>query len=560
MSEKTKEEIEYEERLRRRLKILQEQMKQGKVHIVEGLKVIDSLEAVRVGPDGEVNLDTVDGLVRSMALAVTEMHDREELKKLASLSEIQNAYFKIIENNFGHFYELMIKRNLTPHDAGRAAMQSDGSIREITENLDEFLQFIEEFWVEFGDIAHVHLEDQHNNIKGVFGGDLFPAHNENIASKCGIYTDTIVLPDPFLRTQHIFQNSKPIDQAYYLMKHAMNILQYKQLACAEVEIPIVVILPDITAIEKEERAFVYQLGLADSLKHSGKLFGRKFESIDELLEFAQELDTIERAIAAIDDKSRFLFDTEWSGNPASQLQRAINSPQYEILGTTNPGIILANQAVGRMSVSNELLIKARRLRGTPLIDAPTSWQYLAWKMEYDSAEAEMATSTKDLHIIRGLQDLANGEMEWLGHVPPEALIEVRKQGAMAEIRGILGKGVDELTASNPSNFHRTRDQLFENISEAFDLHKKNIKQLRDKQWKFAGSDIGSWLVTGTLGITAAATGSPIWALAALGADQILDAPKLKSIPTSIKALIEENKKLNMSPVGMLFKVKKILNK
>lgn len=556
MAEKTKEEIEYEERLRRRLNILQEKMRQGKIKIAEGLKVADSLKAIRVGSNGEVDLDTVDGLVRSMALAVTEIHDREELKKLASLSEIQNAYFSFFDQNFGHFYKLMIKKKMTPHDAGRAAMQSEGSIREVTENLDKILEFIEGFWLELGDIAHAHVEDQHNNIKGIFGGDLFPSHDENIASKCGIYTDTIVLPDPFLRSKHIFEISKPADQAYYLIKHAMNILQYKELACAEVNIPIIVVLPDITALEAEEREFVHNLGLSDSLKHSGKLFGRQFESIDELLDFAQELDTIERAVAAIDDKTRLLFDTNWQGDPASQLERAINSPHYELIGTKNPGIILANQAVGRMSVSNELLIKSRRLRGCPLIDAPTSWQYLVWKMEYDSAEAEVATDTKDLHITRGLQDLASGDMQWLGRVPPQALIEVRKQGAMDEIRSMLGKGIDELTASNPTNFHRTRDQLFNNINQAFDLHEKNIKELRAKQWKFAGSDIGSWLVTGTLGITAAATGAPIWALAALGADQILDAPKLKSIPSSIKALIQENKNNNMSPVGMLFKTKK----
>ena len=560
MSEKTKEEIEYEERLRRRLKILQEQMKQGKVKIAEGLKVVDSLKAVRVGPDGEVDLDTVDGLVRSMALAVTEMHDREELKKLASLSEIQNSYFKFFEQNFGHFYELMLKRKLTPHDAGRAAIQSEGSIREVTEHIDKLLEFIEEFWSELGDIAQAHVEDLHNNIKGVFGGDLFPTHDENIASKCGIYTDTIILPDPFLRSKHIFQNSKPADQAYYLIKHAMNILQYKLLACAEVDVPIVVVLPDITAIEEEEREFVHKIGLSDSLKHSGKLFGRKFESIEELLEFAEKLDTIERAIAAIDDKSRLLFDTEWQGDPAIQLKRAINLPSYGLLGTKNPGIILANQAVGRMSVSNELLIKSRRLRGSPLVEAPTSWQYLAWKLEYDAHDAEISTHTKDLHITRGLQGLADGEMQWLGRVPPDALIEVRKQGAMDEIRGVLGKGVDELTSINPNNFHRTRDQIFDNINEAFENHKANIKTLRKKQWKFAGSDIGSWLVTGTLGITAAATGAPIWALAALGADQILGASKLKEIPSSIKKLIEENRKVNMSPVGMLFNVKKRLNK
>ncbi|WP_076421181.1 hypothetical protein [Colwellia sp. UCD-KL20] len=556
MSEPNKEQIEYEERLRRRLKILQEQMKQGKIHIAEGLQVADSLQAVRMDANGVVDLDTVDGLVRSMALAVTEMHDREELKKLASLSEIQNSYFNFFEQNFGGFYKLMLKRKLTPHDAGRAAMQSEGSIREVTENLDKILEFIEQFWTELGDIAHIHVEDQQNNIKGVFGGDLFPAHDENIASKCGIYTDTIVLPDPFLRSKHVFEKSKPADQAYYLIKHAMNILQYKELACANVDIPIVVVLPDIAALEQEEREFFHELGISDSLKHSERLFGRKFESLDELLEFAQELDTVERAVAEIADESRFLFDTEWKGDVAAQLKKATESSHTRLIGTNHPGIILANQSVGRMSVSNELLIKSRRLKGSPIVDAPTSWQYLAWKMEYDSSEAESATNGKDLHIMRGLQDLADGDMEWLGNVPPAALVEVRKQGAMDEIRSLLGKGVEELVQSNPNNFHRSRDQMFDNINEAFDKHKENIKQLRAKQWKFAGTDIGSWLVTGTLGITAAATGAPIWAIAALGADQILDAPKLKSIPASIKSLIEENKKEQMSPVGMLFNIKK----
>lgn len=556
MPEKSKEEVDYEKRLRRRLKILQEQIQQGKVKIAEGLQVNDSLKAVRVGPDGEVDLDSVDGLVRSMALAVTEIHDREELKNLASLSEIQNSYFKFFEQNFGHYYEIMVKRKMSPHDAGRVAMKSQESIRVLTESLEPVLEFIEQFWSELGDIAQIHVEDQHNNIKGIFGGDLFPAHNENIASKCGIYTDTIILPDPFLRSKHVFQNSKPANQAYYMMKHAMNILQYKELACAEIDIPIVAVLPDITALEKEEREFVYELGVSDSLKHSAKLFGRAFDSVEELLDFAAKLDTIERAVAAIHDTTRLLFDTEWQGDTATQLERAINSPQSALIGTKNPGLILANQAVGRMSVSNELLIKSRRLGGVPLIDAPTSWQYLAWKLEYDSIEAELATNTKDLHVIQGLQALADGEMEWLGNVPSDALVEVRKQGAMDEIRSILGKGIDQLVASNPSNFHRTREQLFDNINQAFENHKKNIKSLRTKQWRFAGSDIGSWLVTGTLGITAAATGSPVWALAALGADQILDAPKLKSIPSSIKELIEENKKTNMSPVGMLFNVKK----
>jgi hypothetical protein len=553
--EQINEDVEYEARLRRRLKVLQEQFKAGKVKIAEGLDVEKSLLAVSEGPDGEVDLSTVDGLVRSMALAVRAMHDRAELKKEASLSEIQNMYFKFIEDNFGQFYEMMLKQNLTPHDAGRALTQNEKSIEGFTENLDEFLNVIDQFWEGVGDIAHIHVEDMHGNIKGIFGGDLFPSHDENIASKCGIYTDTIVLPDPFLRSKHIFANYPKKDQAYYFIKHAMNILQYKDLACADVEVPIVAILPDQAALQEDERDFFHSLGKQDSLVHAGKLFNRKFDSFEELIEFAQELDTIERAVAEVGDKSRFLFDTEWTGDIASQLAQALESDHYKPF-VDSPGILLASQSLGRMSVSNELLVKSRRLNGSPIIDAPTSWQYLVWKMEYDAEKAENEMQSENLHVVKGLSDLANGEMQWLGNIPPESLIEIRKEGAMDEIRNILGQGVNELIETNPSNFHRSRDQIFDNINNAFSQHQKNIDELTAKKWKFAGKDIGSWLVVGSLEVTAAITGVPVWGMATIAADQVLDVPKLKDIPQSIRDLANENEKIKKSPVGMLFNINK----
>lgn len=551
-----KEQMEYEARLRRRLKILQEQFKAGKVRIAEGLDVEKSLLAVRVGPDGEVDLDSVDGLVRSAALAVTAMHDREELKNEASLSQIQNMYFKFIEDNFGTYYKAMIERNLTPYDIGRSLTKSQSSIEEFAKNIDGFLDVIYQFWDGMGDIAHIHVEDLQGNIKGIFGGDLFPSDNENIASKCGIYTDTIVLPDPFLRSKHIFSNYSTKDKVFYFIKHAMNILQYKDLACAELDVPIVVILPDKAALKEEEADFFQRLGKEDSLIHSGKLFGRNFESFEELVDFCQSLDSLERTMSEVSDGSRVLFDAEWDGDAKSHLEQAMESEHLKPFGDITPGMVLALQSVGRMTVSNELLIKSRRLNGSPIVDAPTSWQYLVWKMEYDAERAESQLHSQDLHVVRGLGDLAGSDMQWLGNIPSDALIEIRKQGAMDEIRNMLGNGINELIEANPSNFHRSRDKIFDNISGAFSQHQRNIDELRSKNWKFAGKDIGSWLVVGSLEVAAAIIGTPVMGLAAIAADQVLDMPKLKDIPKSIRDLADENTKVKKSPVGMLFTLSK----
>lgn len=550
-----KEKKEYEERLQRRLKILLHRFEEGKIRIAKDLKVIDSLKAVRYAPDGSVDLDTVDGLVRSLALVAEFIHDREELKKAISLSEIQNMYFTFLENNFGNFYKIMLERGLTPHHAGLALSRQTSTINGLVEQLPGFMETIEEFWKQTADAAHAHVEDMHDTLKGVFGGDLFPSHNENIASKCSIYTDTIILPDPFMRSKDLFKLWDAKSQVYYLIKHALNLLQYKELACADIVPPIVVILPDMAALEDSEKKFFLRLGQDDAVIHAGKVFGRKFESFEEVMEFASALDTLERVTSEIVDKNRVLFDTEWKGDLKAQIATAMDDDHAKLLGTKNPGVIVAAQALGRMCICNELLIKAGRLRGTPVIDAPTSWQYFAWKLEYDAENLEKENNITDMHILRGLQSLAKDEMQWLGRVPPDALIELRKIKALDEIRAILGKGVDKLTKVNPANFHRTRDQVFDNINEAFKKHKKNIKQLNSKKWKFAGKDIGSWLVVGTIEVAAAATGLPVWGLASIAADQLLDIPKLKDIPSSIKALAKESKELNQSPVGMLFKYK-----
>jgi hypothetical protein len=547
----------YEERLQRRMKILKKQFDADKIRIKEGLNVIDSLKKVRYAADGSVDLSTVDGLVRSMALAVESMHDREEMKKEASLAEVQTMYFEFLEKNFGHFYKIMVDRALSPHDAGVALSGNEETIIELVSNLPDFLETIDKFWEGVGEIAHAHAEDMQGVLKGVFGGDLFPSSASNIASKCGIYTDTIILPDPFLRSRHIFARATDKKKAYFLIKHGLNLLQYKTLACANVNPPIVAVLPDRSELDEDEKKWFHRLGKDDAVTHAGKIFGREFQSFEEVVDFSSTLDTVDSVVASVSDKTRILFDTEWEGTIAEQIFRATQDSMFSsMLGPATPGLVVALQALGRMGTSNELLIKAQRLRGTPIIDAPTSWQYFVWKLEYDAAHSEESQELPDLHIVRGLHALAETEMQWLGRVPPAALIEIRTSGAMDEIRGMLTKGIEDLVTANPTNFHRTTDLVFENIQLAFAEHRKNVAELNSKKWKFAGSEVGSWLVVGSLAVAAAATGAPVWGLAALAADQLLPSPKLKDIPESIRSLAKETTELKRSPVGMLFKLSK----
>lgn len=550
MNEEENQKKAYEERLQHRLSLLKEAIDARKIKILP--QTVESLKKVRYAADGQFDLSTVDAIVRSTALAVEVVQDREDLKNAVPLSEIQNTYFTFLEKNFGQFFNIMRDRGLTPHDAGIALSQSKSSIEAITKDLPLFLETIEEFWNNAAPSAYVHVEDMSETLKAVFGGDFFPSHAENIASKCGIYTDTIVLPDPFIRTKPLFTHWPPDRQAYYCIKHGLNLLQYKELAVANVKPPIVVVLPDF---QSDEQGYHLKLAQDDLIIHAAKIFGCKYKTCQELMEFAGTLDSIDKLVSAVVDPSRLVFDIEFTGSLRDRLEEAIAHQDAKLI-SENPGAIVMTQLLGRMAITNELLIKSARLRGTPVIDAPTSWQYFVWKLENDARAVESETHLSGLHILRGLQSIGDNQMEWLGRVPPAALIELRQTGAIVEIRHILTKGVHDLASANLNDFQATTGQVLKNIQDAFDTHKSEIKELRRKKWKFAGSDIGSWIVVGSLAVAASATGHFLLGLASLAAEQLLDAPKLRDIPKSIKQLAAESTKLKQSPVGLLFKYNK----
>lgn len=558
---KSKEEKAYEERVKRRVLILKTMLEEGKIKFsedtIEGVK--KSFSKVKFNKKGQPIISTVDGRIRSMALAAEHFDYRDKMRDMVSLFEIQNTYFSILDRNFNHFYEIMIKKRLNPHQLARHVAYGNSDIDFLDKAIIPLLNDFKEYWEVVSESGYIHLEDDYNSIKAVFGGDLFPQNNENIASKCGIYTDTIVLPCPFMRSQHLFKIWNKQERVYYLLKLALNILQYKNLALAEIDKPIIVILPDKEMIDKTAFDEIQKLGQRDTLFHAKKVFGRDFQSIEELLDFGKSLDNIDKVIKEIKDPKRVLFDTEFKEPLKVQIEMQMAGLSKQLMGTDNPGIIVSMLGFGRMGVCNELLTKSLKINGVPLIDAPTSWEYFKWKLEYDSERAFPNKDYSKLHIVKGLNGLMDTKLNWLGRIPPEALIELRKNGAINEIRSILSNGIDELIQADELNFAITSNKVFENLKNAFNQHQENIKKLKNKKFKIAGKDFGSWIVMGSVEIAAACIGTPLYGVSAFMLDQILDAPKIKDLPkslTKLKDVEEEKKNLRKTPIGLMFKYQK----
>lgn len=540
-----------------RVFLLRDQLAEGKVkvapHLVE--KFRESLQKIEIDSDGYVVPSSVDGFVRSFTIGLKYFRHRDETKRAISLSQIQQKYFEILSANFGEMYEAMAAAGGNPNSMAHFLSEKVEFVEDFSKNIAFLVKDLEEFWTVCGEATYFHLEDS-KVLKAVFGGDLFPSYERNIASSTALYVDTIVLPCPITHAARLIEYWKPEKAAYFIIKHALNALSYRELALAELDPPIVVIVPDLELLDTGHTDLIRARAEPAALRHASILFGEGFDSIDEVKKFLDELNDPSSIIERIRDPKLFLFDDDWGKDPAKQLAKFLADTRGNFGGFDQPdqlGKLIFSQLVGRMMQASSIELKSARLFGTPLIDAQTSWRYLNWKMQHDASKSqERDHPSQEMHIVHALQSEQEKGLLWLGNIPKSSLIELRKGGHTEEIREMLSKGVAGLVQANPDNFFRTSGQVVENLDVAFLRHQKVLHEARDKQLKVLGLDLGSCLAVGGISVAAAITGHPAVGVASsmLG---IAGLPTLKDLKSDFKAWQELEKKAATTPTGILFK-------
>jgi hypothetical protein len=541
---------DYRKRLTRRIEVLKKSLGEGKIkiapHLVAGF--VKSLSEVRMAGDGLVDLDSVDGRIRSMALAITHFKDIQELKDKNPLSEIQKLYFEIFEINFGWLYDEMIRSKGSPHVFAKFFSENETKRKEMLPKVKQFVEAIFEFWKNCVEPAYYHIQEL-DCSKVVFGGDMFPSYSQNIASSVGVYVDTIVLPDPFLRARHIFTAGPEEQQVYYAIKHSLNILQYKELADAKVDIPIVLILPEDPGVYGDHNDFLESLAMPDVLAHGRNVFGTDFSSVKDMSDFLNKHSKVEDFMKVLSNPDRLLFDLDWKEDKRAQIERYVES-FLKPYGIDRLGDAMMGHLFSRMCQANDLLLKSKRLNGTPIIDAPTSWEYFQWKLEYSSPVRGIDGKQ---HIITQKLVEQSGELQWFGNVPVDALIAMRESGALYEIRDMLSKGLGDIRHLSQDVFASEGAQVAKNLSGMFKDYNSQIEVLKQKKWKLGTQDFVEWLAKGVLVVGAATSVHPIFGFSGYVLEELFDIPKMKNLIDSGKEILDESRKTREGSLGLMFR-------
>lgn len=537
-----------------RVFLLKEQIESGKMHLAPHLAedFMRSWSAVRLRPDGLVDPNSVDGHIRAATLGLLFVKQREEAKKAISLAQIQDTYFSFLFDQLGWLYDQMNKAGATPEKVAMGMAQDSKFVKQIVSVIPEIAEQLKEFWQSVSDAGSYHLQDG-RQLKATFAGDLFPSYWKNVVSTAGLYIDTIILPCPIMRTAPLLRAMPAPQFTATLVKHILTAMSYREVAIADVNPPIALVLPNSDDIDKPSLQHIVECSEPAMLKHAQYLFDRSFESLEHIMDFCGSLTTVDQVLTEIKRTDRLLFDTEWGRDPHTQLTRTISEYPIAIPGLDEgiAGHHVLSACLGRMPQALAAQEKALHFRGTPLINADTSWLYYTWLLKYNAAP-QNEQSDQTMHIARTLVTESEKNLAWLGNVPPKTVLEVRQHGHAEEIREILGHGVSELVKVNPNNYFRTADQVVENIDKAFREHQQKLLEAKRKKLKLYGIDIGSFVATGTLAVAAAITGSPALGVAS-GLLGMTGLPNLKDIKTKCSELAAEEKARRASPTGLLFK-------
>jgi hypothetical protein len=555
MSSRTYTEEEVQD-LTDRVFLLKEQLEAGKVHfanqeLADGFR--RSYEAIRLRPDGKVDPTSLDGRIRAMTLAMMAMRQREDAKKSLSLAKIQEEYFAFLFREFGWLYEQMKKAEVTPSAAAEITSRHDDMMQGLMEALPDMVDAVREFWSAVGETAGYHLQDS-RQLKAVFAGDIFPAHWENAVSTAGLYVDTIILPCPITRLGTLLKAAPSKELVKLVIKHVLTAMTYRDIALADVDPPIAMIVPNSDDADEEDRKSLILRATPAICAHAKYLFGRTFESVEELQEFCIHLKTVDSVMKELKRPDRLIFDTEWGKDPVEQLSRSLReNSHFPGMNEVNAGLHVFASNIGRMPQAFGAQQAANHFGGSPYINAETSWLHFTWLLEYQGAPSHDDLNIRhSMHVVRALVSEADNNLQWLGNVPPETVLEIRKRGLANELRELLGQGVSNLININRDNYFRTADQVVENLDAAFRKHQQELTEARQKKLKLYGIDVGACAATGAVAVAAALTGN-VTLGAISGVLGVAGLPNLRDIKTKFQQISAEDKARRVSPTGLLFR-------
>ncbi|HRI06369.1 MAG TPA: hypothetical protein PKW35_01065 [Nannocystaceae bacterium] len=365
------------------------------------------------------------------------------------------------------------------------AMESDSSLaRRLFTSGGEAMQRLAAFYEKSGGYLFRAAKEL-SGLKMVLGGtQSFTRSGIDAVRSMMLYADTIAVPDPVFRWLEV-ENENEAFRLPRMLEDVLNTLALRPLVDADLPFPAIIVFPSW-----EGRLDRYDLQTQDSqermmMQFFCHYFDVDFEDITEIFEFAER--NPDKVIEKI-ESARLLVAPGASGNEAFAAQIEMirksmannRAPEYQNFASkVHPATLAINTIMERLGPLYHLNENAGEMEASPLMSLPVHWRY------YEL----LAAATEGILIREGVipleaasvaKSLSFSDRHWLGDVPIDALVELRRRGENREFRRRLGAQLDELRATTPETIDRTTRLVERALRELAAEHERDLEALRAK--------------------------------------------------------------------------------
>jgi hypothetical protein len=289
--------------------------------------------------------------------------------------------------------------------------------------------------------------------------------------------------------------------------------------------------------------------------YASELFGRKFDSAEELINYLERFNTFKEFYSAL-DQSTFPFQNPDGVTVDEEKFLSVKNyyeEKYARSFSFSESLFLLIR--GRYSWVPYDLISTSNLTSNYVTDFRGLWNnYLNFLKKDNELLSEYLSKkavSKNTLIMQALQQQ---EFNWLGDIPLDKIKTLRERGELGEMREILGKNFEEIKNVKDADFVDLVSQINYSLNECFKKHSCEVKHL-DKIYRMKYTiNISTLVVSGSLAI-AAALYPPIASIASL-TSKIGGSYSVVNLIRDFFDKKDKYKSLQQKPIAMLFDVKK----
>lgn len=377
-----------------------------------------------------------------------------------SLLNIQKDYLQLIKNYYHFIYNSYISSNLNKNDFTKLFLENDVNFKTSLNIYYDILEKIHSFWISNQKMA---LEEIKNTKKEkiILNGELFISSGHPL-KKYVFITDMIILFDPFIKSEELFQHQKNnYLTAYKSIIFSLNIIDI--LASNEKlnDVLICIVPYDNNIIQN--KGFVSEVNNL-TLKYINNIYSIKFNDFNEMRSILYNTKNSD-IIKNINKPLKIISDIDNRNHNPNELSLFFTEDIEYMFTDYYPshGEILIQKINNRAAQALDGLIQSINLNSTNFMESKTSLYYYKSMLSLLNQNNIICENNSSINKIKSIKSLEI-DFNWFCDIPIWKIEDMIRDGTLYEIKKEFSNIYDMLSYKDNINSEKFRSLVQKKVN------------------------------------------------------------------------------------------------